>query len=114
MRVVVCWQRPVAAGTVVVVVGGIVVVVVGATVVEVVELVGGTVVVVVVLVVVVVEAVTVNEAALAFQRSIVAQPGEKMPTLAECASSASPAGTVQGEVKVRDTPAVNAWLSHTW
>jgi hypothetical protein len=82
MRVVVLWQRPVVGATVVVVVGGTVVVVVGGTVVVVV---GGTVVVVVggTVVVVVVDDVTVNEAALAFQRNVVPQPGEKIPTLTE-------------------------------
>jgi hypothetical protein len=99
-----------AAGTVVVgavVVGGNVVVVV---------VVGGNVVVVVVVVVVVAgaAAVTTKEAAAPFQRYSEPQPGEKTPTITEWVSRASPAGTVHVAVNVRATPAVNAWLSHTW
>jgi hypothetical protein len=109
--VVVDWQRPVVGATVVVGVGGTVVVVVAGIVVVVL---GGTVVLVVggTVVVVVPEVVTVNEAAAPFHRNSEAQPGAKIPTIAVCASSASPAGTVHGEVNVRDTPAVKAWLSH--
>jgi hypothetical protein len=107
MRVVVCWQRPVADGAVVVVVGAVVVVV-GAVVVVVVE------VVVVEAGVVVVDVVTVNEPAAAFQKYSVPHPGENRPTCIEWAPTGSPAGTVHVAVNVRATPAVNAWLSHTW
>jgi hypothetical protein len=104
MRVVVCWQRPVAdGGAVVVVVGAAVVVVVGRVVdVEVVVEAG----------VVVVGVVTVNEPAVPFQKYSVPHPGENRPTCIEWAPTGSPAGTVHVAVNVRVTPAVNAWLSH--